>query len=261
MRRPSLEMGATALALTLALAAPIGVGARAADETGKLEPAHVEPIPGTELSRVTLTEQAFKRLGIETSPVREERVARTRTVGGIVLEPGSMALLEPAAAGGAAGAGPKTVVRVEVSGDVRELASRQPALVRPLYGGAGHPGLRATPLVTAPGETMNPEESLHFAVDDPQGSLAGGQQVLVELTLSAGSAPRPVVPISAVIYDEHGEEWVYMNPEPLAYHRHHVDIDFLTGELAVLNEGPAAGAMVVTLGAPLLLGTEFEIGH
>lgn len=37
-------------------------------------PAIVEKIEGTELNRVTLTEQAAKRLGIQTDVVREEKV-------------------------------------------------------------------------------------------------------------------------------------------------------------------------------------------
>ena len=48
------------------------------------EPAQVEPIAGSDLSRVILTEKAVERLGIETAPVREELVERTRIVTGLV---------------------------------------------------------------------------------------------------------------------------------------------------------------------------------
>jgi hypothetical protein len=37
-------------------------------------PARVEHLDGTDVSRVILTEQAAKRLGIETAPVRDEQV-------------------------------------------------------------------------------------------------------------------------------------------------------------------------------------------
>jgi hypothetical protein len=40
------------------------------------EPAQVEPIKGTDLSRVTLTEDAARRLGIETAPVRGSGAGR-----------------------------------------------------------------------------------------------------------------------------------------------------------------------------------------
>lgn len=41
------------------------------EETG---PARVEPVAGTNLSRVVLTAEAAKRLGIETAPVRDTQV-------------------------------------------------------------------------------------------------------------------------------------------------------------------------------------------
>lgn len=48
-----------------------------AEETNKTEPASVEPIPGTELNRVTLTEKAAQRLQIESSPVQEAQSPRS----------------------------------------------------------------------------------------------------------------------------------------------------------------------------------------
>lgn len=42
--------------------------------SSKNEPAKVEPVQGTQFSRVILTAQAAQRLGIETAPVRETRV-------------------------------------------------------------------------------------------------------------------------------------------------------------------------------------------
>lgn len=43
-------------------------------EATKTEPALVEPIEGTELNRLTLTEKAVERLDIQTDVVREEQV-------------------------------------------------------------------------------------------------------------------------------------------------------------------------------------------
>jgi len=40
-------------------------------------PSHVEPIEGSELSRVTLSERAAQRLGIETAEVSSEEIAGT----------------------------------------------------------------------------------------------------------------------------------------------------------------------------------------
>ena len=41
--------------------------------THKEQPAHVEPIEGSELSRVTLTEKAIERIALETTALREEQ--------------------------------------------------------------------------------------------------------------------------------------------------------------------------------------------
>jgi hypothetical protein len=43
-------------------------------ETGSSEPAKVEPIEGTSLNRVTLTQKAAERLGVETAAVEDEEV-------------------------------------------------------------------------------------------------------------------------------------------------------------------------------------------
>lgn len=45
--------------------------AEESDAPGKIEPARVEPLPGTDLQRVILTAKAAERLGITTAPVRD----------------------------------------------------------------------------------------------------------------------------------------------------------------------------------------------
>lgn len=71
---------------------------------------------------------------------------------------------------------------------------------------------------------------------------------------------RKVVPYSAVLYDLHGETWVYTNPEPFTFVRAHVSVDSIDGDLAVLSEGPPSGTAVVTVGVTELYGTEFAGG-
>ncbi len=69
---------------------------------------------------------------------------------------------------------------------------------------------------------------------------------------------RSVVPYAAVIYDVEGEAWVYTNPTPLTFVRAGIDVDSITGDIAVLSEGPPVGTMVVTVGGAELYGAEFE---
>lgn len=46
----------------------------------KIEPAHIDHIDGSELSKLTLTEKAVERLGIETASVASEGDAKSRLV-------------------------------------------------------------------------------------------------------------------------------------------------------------------------------------
>ena len=68
--------------------------------------------------------------------------------------------------------------------------------------------------------------------------------------------PRKMVPYSAIIYDLTGSAWVYTNPEPLAYLRAPVTIDYIDGNTAVLFAGPSTGTLIVSVGAAELYGAE-----
>jgi hypothetical protein len=74
------------------------------------------------------------------------------------------------------------------------------------------------------------------------------------------NATRKVVPYSALLYDTSGEAWVYATSKPLSFVRQRIGVDYVTGELAVLSEGPAVGTAVVTRGAAELYGTELNAG-
>jgi hypothetical protein len=71
-------------------------------------------------------------------------------------------------------------------------------------------------------------------------------------------AQHEVIPYDAVLYDAQGDTWTYTNPEPLTYVRHHITVDTIDGDQAILSEGPPAGMAVVTVGAAILYGAEFE---
>jgi hypothetical protein len=74
----------------------------------------------------------------------------------------------------------------------------------------------------------------------------------------AGALERKLIPYSAVLYDASGATWAYVNPEPLAFIRRRITIDFIEGAQAVLTSGPPVGTMVVTVGGSELFGSEFE---
>jgi len=82
-----------------------------------------------------------------------------------------------------------------------------------------------------------------------------------EQRVSRSASPRKVVPYAALIYDQHGETWVYTNPEPRIFVRHHISVDYIDGDLVVLLEGPPPGTAVVTVGVAQLFGTELGVGN
>lgn len=68
-----------------------------------------------------------------------------------------------------------------------------------------------------------------------------------------------VIPYSAVVYDTDGSTWTYVNTKPRTFVRERISINAIEGFSALLSRGPAVGTAVVTVGAPELLGTEYEI--
>jgi len=71
-------------------------------------------------------------------------------------------------------------------------------------------------------------------------------------------AEGTVIPYDAVLYEANGNTWVYVSLEPLVFVRQAIVIDHIKGNEAFLSQGPDSGAMVVTLGAAELYGSESE---
>jgi len=90
--------------------------------------------------------------------------------------------------------------------------------------------------------------------------LRPGERVMVELPL-ARTERGLLVPEAAVLYDIHGDAWVYEDLGDSAYARRRVQIARHTGGRAVIARGLAEGVKVVTAGAAELFGTEFGAGH
>jgi hypothetical protein len=123
------------------------------------------------------------------------------------------------------------------------------------------------------------KQTLDAAAEEEKGPakvehLKGAQPARVTLTESAAKrldiqtdkirdvelegTMRRVIPYAAVLYDPDGDTWTYTNPEPLLYVRHHITVDSIDGEAAVLSEGPPSGTAVVIVGAAELYGSEVE---
>ncbi len=79
--------------------------------------------------------------------------------------------------------------------------------------------------------------------------------------MSQGADGMLAAPYAALVYDIHGDCWVYTNPSPLVYLREKVDVVSISSGVASLKQGPAAGTSVVIIGAAELYGAESGVGH
>lgn len=238
--------------LSMALGLLLVACAAPAVDAQKEEPAHLVTVEGSDLKQVILTEKAFERLAIETTFIREEMASRTRTVGGEVIQITDMGT---------------AWVRVRLNAsDLNQVDKSQAAFVQPLDDEQNETveeedGWEA--------ETHDPSDMFaDGAEDDPAAGtlyyqiatndqpLFLGQRVWVRLTLLGGATLRKIVPYAAVIYDIHGQTWVYTNPAPLTFVRQPITIDYIEGNLAFLLDGPAADTTVVITGGAELYGTE-----
>ena len=68
-----------------------------------------------------------------------------------------------------------------------------------------------------------------------------------------------VIPYDSVLYDANGKTFTYTSPKPLVFVRASVGVDHIDGGKAILSSGPPAGTEVVTVGAPELYGSEYEV--
>jgi len=114
-------------------------------------------------------------------------------------------------------------------------------------------GIQTVPI----GEEEVALERAALALADPASPTDPGS--LMPATSAEGSSGtmQKVVPYSALLYDTHGNTWVYTSPKPLTFVRHQVEVDYIEGDVAVLSDGPATGISVVSIGAVELYGTEF----
>ena len=151
-------------------------------------------------------------------------------------------------------------VRVPVfAGDVDQIDAAQPVAVTRL---GGSEGPKLAKRVTAPLKADPSAASVDLYYELPGTALAlrPGERVMVEVPLK-GTERGLVVPEASVLYDIHGDAWVYEDLGSNAYARRRVQIARHVGDRAVIARGIAENAKVVTAGAAELFGTEFGAGH
>ena len=212
-----------------------------------IEPATIEPIEGSDVSRITLTTNAAARLAVSTVEVRTELTARIRQFGAEVI-------VQPASVGIEGGLWLRLVL---TDSERNAVDLNLPGVLRSLSGDSAADGLLAQAARGEEGEG-GPSDDLFFVVTaGPEISV--GTALLIELQSASGE--RLVVPYGSVVYDPDGRTWVYTNPDALVYERRPITIDYIDGDEAILLDGPPPGTAVVAVGAAELSGFEAGIGR
>ena len=284
MPHHNVRRGGSAIMAGLSMLVITSIGCGAAEKVG---PAKIEAIPGSDVKRVVLTPKAAERLDIQTIPLSEEEVRRRIVVVGKVQaetdqtpSTGDATDVDVAGvpqsaptSGGEQRKGPvgtpfqvRIVLDVDDGDEDDDLGGVDDeddaeVLAPDDDDDDDDEPLRAKRVVVAAADG-NASDILYFKIQTRAAhGLRPGQQVGVRLVEPGSGTPKKVVPYSAILYDAHGEAWVYTNPEPLAFVRHRVTIEHINDDKAILGDGPDIGTKIVTVGAAELFGAELGVGH
>lgn len=118
------------------------------------------------------------------------------------------------------------------------------------------------PIKTEPAkvEVIEGSELKRVILTNKAAERLGIETAAVRWMTIAQRGTRLVVPYSSMLYDLNGKTWVYTNPEPLTFVRYPISVDYIENDIAILSVGPAAGTLVVTVGAAELYGAETGVG-
>ncbi|MCA9253306.1 MAG: efflux RND transporter periplasmic adaptor subunit [Phycisphaerae bacterium] len=146
-------------------------------------------------------------------------------------------------------------------GDIQRLARNEAAVARRL-GDAGELEARLAPVIAPPTATSTTATvDLYYELDNASGEFQAGERLIVSIP-TKGSADALIVPKVSVLYDIHGDSWVYITAEDGTYVRKRVSIARSVGDHVEVVRGIVEGDPVVTTGAPELFGIEFGTsGH
>jgi hypothetical protein len=259
--------------LVIAILATFGVAASAS--AAPLAPLVKAENSTAEDQPIVLDKNEVERLGIETVPVREEKIVRRMTVMGEVKDepaatptsttqatadtstPSAPSPSDNKAANGTMP--PRVLVLLDrnpdddADDDAGEYDDEDDAeILAPGDFDEPEP-LRAKRVVI--GTASEPADTLYFKVrGGTQHGLTVGQRVGVKLAAPGSDTPKRIVPYSAIIYDATGNPWVFVRSKPLEFVKQHVTIEDIDHNMAILGDGPPPGTEVVTVGVAELAG-------
>ena len=145
-------------------------------------------------------------------------------------------------------------------GDLNAIDTSRPALVAALGQETTGPWRPARRVSGPP--AANPAAASVDLFFELQGGgdrlMRPGERLAVRVPLKATDRAL-VVPHSAVVYDVNGGTWVYEQRAPHQFARRRVELGGPAGANVIIARGLSDGAIVVTVGAAELYGTEFYV--
>lgn len=125
--------------------------------------------------------------------------------------------------------------------------------------GAVPPAMADSPAPPIP-ETEVTIKRLGFGISQMTLPAKAAKRLDIRTTeVRVDASGRKIAPFSSIIYDLDGDAWVYTEPAPLSYVRAPIVVELVKDDDVYLEEGPAAGTKVVTMGVPELYGTEVGV--
>lgn len=118
-------------------------------------------------------------------------------------------------------------------------------------------------LVDAPptADPLAATSDTYYEIDNPGHLLRPGQRMSASLPTKDMIPNALSVPVSAILYDVHGDSWVYVAEGNHKYRRQRVAILRGAGSSTLIARGLSESMKVVSVGAAELFGTEFGAGH
>jgi hypothetical protein len=106
-------------------------------------------------------------------------------------------------------------------------------------------------------EEKNPDQPAIITLTDDARRRIDVQTAPIQ-QIDVDGAKQTVLPFAALFYAPDGATWTFINTQPLTYVRQRIKVERIVGNNVVLAQGPAPGTQAVTVGAPLLYGSETE---
>lgn len=151
-------------------------------------------------------------------------------------------------------------VRVSVAGTDLAVLDRSASAIVAALGNEGA-GRMARPVDAPPSANAAAGSvDLYYAIDNRDRNWRVGQRVAVRLPQGQAKAGLSA-PVSAVVRDIYGGEWVYVQTAPGTYVRQRVEAVSAGQDGQVVVRGLNQGTQVVKTGAMELFGAEFGVAH